>query len=98
MSAIFRDLLASASRAGRLDIAPALREIPPTVLDHYGNEFGIEGEMASLFQAMNVTWSALHGMVSLEVYNHLAPVVGDTDAFFEQSMRQSLRAAGVMID
>jgi hypothetical protein len=98
MSMTFREVLTAVGDAGYLNIAPGLHKIPPTVLDHYEGEFGITGEMAPVFQTMNTVWSTMHGMTSLEIYNHLAPVVGDTDAFFAQAMRHSLRSAGVMID
>lgn len=44
-----------------------------------------------------VGWSQLHGLIVLELFNHLGPVVIDTDAHFRDQTRRMLRAFGVQV-
>lgn len=94
---LFMALLLAAVRAGEMTIPDAYRQVPPTVLAHYQTKFGLDQEAAQLFHVMNMVWSMIHGMLALEIYNHAAPVVGDTNAFFEQAMRQFLATIGLAV-
>lgn len=92
---VFMETLILAVQAG--DIAPPTftDPIPPTVLDHYQHHFGLDESGAQIFHLMNHVWSLMHGMVALEIYNHAAPVVGDTDAFYEQTLRHQFHLLGI---
>jgi hypothetical protein len=41
-------------------------------------------------------WIHLFGCISWELFGHLHNVVDDTDAWFEQQMREQARAIGVV--
>ena len=40
-------------------------------------------------------WTRLHGLVTLEVFGHLAPAVGDGAALFEQELDAIIRQSGL---
>jgi AcrR family transcriptional regulator len=40
-------------------------------------------------------WARLHGLVTLEVFGHLAPAVGDGDALFEQELEAIVAQSGL---
>ena len=95
---VFMEALVGALQAGEFEFAAPYREIPPEVAAHYREKYGLEGQMAEIFHVMNHAWSAMHGMVVLEVYNHARPVVGDTDAFYEQAIGNHFAALGMPMD
>lgn len=52
----------------------------------------------TLMLALHLTsigWVPLHGFVMLELFGHLEPVVGDTDAFFDMQLRNTFRSMGM---
>ncbi|MEZ4736265.1 MAG: TetR/AcrR family transcriptional regulator [Caldilineaceae bacterium] len=95
LGGVFMETVMSAVSAG--DIAPPTftDPIPPTVRNHYQRHFGLDGPGAQIFHLMNHVWSLMHGMVTLEIYNHAAPVVGDTDAFYTQAIRHQFHLMGI---
>jgi hypothetical protein len=40
-------------------------------------------------------WARVHGLVTLEVFGHLAPAVGDGAALFEQELEAIIRQSGL---
>lgn len=94
---VFLETLVAAVAAGDIDLATLTDPIPPTVRSHYQRHFGLDDAGAQLFQLMNQVWSLMHGMVTLEIYHHAAPVVGDTTAFYEQALRQQFRLMGMAL-
>ncbi|MCB0084074.1 MAG: TetR/AcrR family transcriptional regulator [Caldilineaceae bacterium] len=92
---VFMETLLAAVQAGEIDPPTFTEPIPPTVLNHYRHHFGLDGPQAQIFHQMNHGWSLMHGMVTLEIYNHAAPVVGDTDAFYEQAIRHQFHLLGI---
>lgn len=94
MGAVFMETVMAAAAAGEIHVPPSLQHIPPTVFAHYTEQRGMDGHTARLFHVMNYAWGTMHGMVSLEIYNHAAPVVGDTDAFYHHAISQLLHSVG----
>ena len=92
---VFMETTMAAIQAGELTIPETYRQIPPTVYAHYQAKFGMDDEVAQIFHVMNMVWSMMHGMIALEIYNHAAPVVGDTDASFAQTIAQLFSTLGV---
>lgn len=92
---VFMETVVAAVQAGEL-LPPTFSEsIPPTVLRHYHQHFGLDGTGAEIFHLMNYVWSLMHGMVTLEIYNHAAPVVGDTDSFYAQTIQHQFHLMGI---
>lgn len=48
--------------------------------------------------ATNVLWSRIHGIVMLELFNHIQPAVGNVDAFYHAQIMQLLRDLGMQLD
>ncbi|HVN54358.1 MAG TPA: TetR/AcrR family transcriptional regulator [Anaerolineaceae bacterium] len=42
-----------------------------------------------------VGWTRMHGVIMLELFNHLQPVVGDVDAFYRLQLEEMFRAFGL---
>jgi AcrR family transcriptional regulator len=94
---IFIQPLLAAVRSGEITIAEEYREIPPTIQAHYRHRRGMEGDLAVPFHVMNYVWSMMHGLVTLEINHHAAPVVGDTTAFYEQALRRLFQSLGIAL-
>ncbi len=41
-------------------------------------------------------WTVLHGLVSLEIFGHLSPLIPDTNALFDQEVHELLRQIGYL--
>ena len=87
---VFMEPVMAAVTAGEVTIPAPYCQIPPTVLSHYQQKYGMDESVAKVFHVLNQNWSILHGLVVLEVYNHLDPVVGDPTAFYEQTVRNHM--------
>lgn len=94
---LFMELLMAAFTARELILTEAQQQVPPLVLAHYQARFGIDAQSAPLFHLMNQIWGLLHGMVALEIYHHIGPVVGDTASFYEQTIRHQLQTIGLAL-
>lgn len=67
---------------------------------------GLRGQMAAIVTARGYTvspeglyaairgWTTLHGLVSLEIFGHLAPLISDPSALFDQQILELLRQSG----
>ncbi|MCB0185050.1 MAG: TetR/AcrR family transcriptional regulator [Caldilineaceae bacterium] len=97
MGELFMEILLAAIDAGELVLAEPYTIVPPTILAHYQSRFDKDTTMGPLFHVMNQMWSMIHGLVALEIYHHLGPVVGDTDTFYRESVQVQLRSVGVQI-
>jgi|SRR5271157_48216 len=74
--------------------------VPPE-LEPYFQELGrqLEGVGVRLpLLALYLTtagWPLIHGLIMLELFNHLQPVVGDVDAFYCSEVENLLRRIGI---
>lgn len=78
------DILGGAHAAGILQPPPEYVHVPPTVeaqLTLLVTRDGYPVQPVVLYIAA-VGWTRIHGMVALELLDHLPPVVGDTGAFY----------------
>lgn len=57
------------------------------------DEDGYPVEPMALYLGLS-GWTQLHGIISLELYHHLQPVVGDVDAFYQTQMVNMLASFG----
>lgn len=94
---VFLETLIAADAAGELVIPDTYRQLPPTVQAHYQTKYGMDEATGQIFHLMNHVWGLMHGLVALDVYNHAAPVVGDTDAFYTQATQQFFATVGLAI-
>jgi len=96
---VFMETLTHAVRAGELTLPDEAANIPPNVERQFRQQLGTDAEpiVVEAFHVLNRAWGMLHGMTSLEVHNHLQPVVGDTDAFYESTLRSYFRSLGLNV-
>jgi AcrR family transcriptional regulator len=88
-------LLADAYAAGALD--PARVDIRvPEALERQLDRFRRVAEVPAPVLAFGLSaWVRLHGLVTLEVFGHLRPAVGDGAPLFEQEVEAILRQSGL---
>lgn len=92
---IFLQILSAAYQDGELTISnppPALN----TILQPWTEKLGFAGPPSLIHFAL-ANWAHLHGLVSLELFGHLAPTpeYGSVDAFFEIEIQAMTSRMGV---
>lgn len=91
--------LGDAERAGVLRLPPTIPSIPPTIqafLQAETVERGYSASAQALYLAA-VGWSRIHGILMLELFEHLPPVVGDVDAFYRAEITALIESFGLTI-
>jgi AcrR family transcriptional regulator len=95
-AAILR-ILAEAEQAGALKLPEAYRRLPealrPAGLSMDGQPPALAPE-AVLYLGL-VGWTRLHGMLMLELFNHIQPLMSNTTAFYEHEMNYLLNSVGL---
>lgn len=85
-------ILVSAWHRGELTIPPEYAEtlaaVEP-VLDEWRRVLGLDAPTA-IFRLTVSLWGRLHGLILLELFGHLGPLVGDPASFFEAELRSIL--------
>jgi len=80
---------------------PPYDEIPPSVetgIRHVLEQGGFPADLLQALYLGSILWVQLHGMITLEMFGHLPPVVGDMDTFFQQQTFNLLRTMGLTIE
>jgi AcrR family transcriptional regulator len=91
-------LLADAWADGALDLARIDLETPPALARQVEDLQRRRGGPALPAPALAFglsAWARVHGLVTLEVFGHLAPAVGDGAALFEQEMDAIVAQSGL---
>ena len=91
-------LLAEAYADGSLDPARIDLRTPPALarqVEELQRRRGGPALPAPLLAFGVGAWARLHGLVTLEVFGHLAPAVGDGDALFEQELEAIVAQSGL---
>ena len=82
---------------GMMHLLPAYADLPVAIETHLrqmARDGGIEATPAVLYIA-TVGWTRIHGIIMLELFNHIQPVIGDTDAFYRAEVLHLLRGMGL---
>jgi len=89
-------------QAGQLTFPPEYQPIPEANkafmkewLDPLYGEIGLPVEM---FYVLLVGWSRIHGIIMLELFEHLGPTVGDVRTFYEHEVDTLLQRCGLQLD
>jgi len=94
---LFTQLNLEAIQRGETTVPADCHHIPATVRENLLQM--VDGEVdEQLLQALYFTaigWGQMHGVIMLELFNHIQPVVGDMDAFYEARMRDMFRTMGL---
>jgi AcrR family transcriptional regulator len=91
-------MLAEAHEAGALDPAAIDVRVPAELsrqLEDLRRRGGFAGMPVPVVAFGLSAWTRLHGLVTLEVFGHLAPAVGDGTALFEQELDAIVRQSGL---
>ncbi|HJW58643.1 MAG TPA: TetR/AcrR family transcriptional regulator [Actinomycetota bacterium] len=91
-------LLVEAHAAGALDPAGIDLRVPDGLsrqLQDLQRRGGFRGAPVPVVAFGLSAWTRLHGLVTLEVFGHLAPAVGDGAALFEQELDAIIRQSGL---
>jgi AcrR family transcriptional regulator len=91
-------LLADAHADGALDPARIQVRVPDELraqLEALQRRGGFPGTPVPVVAFGLGAWARLHGLVTLEVFGHLAPVVGDGAALFEQELEAVITQSGL---
>lgn len=96
----FYRCLAAAYQAGELSIPEAYIEVPPHITEHVGSFLWVSfpelREMPmSIFYLTIVGWARMHGVVMLEIFEHIGPTIGDVDTFFNLEIDIFLKNLGL---
>ncbi|MEM9776367.1 MAG: TetR/AcrR family transcriptional regulator [Chloroflexota bacterium] len=90
--ALFASLIQEALDARALQLPPSYQTVPSTMLpafDQLQQEPDHQFDPAVLYVTAAL-WSRFHGLVMLELFNLIQPVVGNTIIFFNQEVRNTL--------
>lgn len=92
--------LATAHQAGDLLIPEEYAEVPQHITEHVGSFLWVAfpelREMPmSIFYLTIVGWSRIHGIVMLEIFEHIGPTIGDVDTFFNHEIDIFLKSLGL---
>lgn len=72
---------------------------PPSVaayLQHLAQRDAYSVPLSALYAAVSV-WSRMHGIIMLEIFHHIQPVIGDVEAFYHSEMLTTLRQFGLQV-
>ena len=95
--ALLAGLIAAAIETGELAPPGAYTELPRELeasLEQLSRLEGHHHPPVALYLAASV-WARLHGIVMLELFHLLQPVVGDTEAFYRVEVLTMLRQIGL---
>jgi AcrR family transcriptional regulator len=91
-------LLADAHGAGALDPARVEVRVPAGLrrqVEAFRSRLGRDGLPAPVLAFGLGAWARVHGLVTLEVFGHLAPAIGDGAGLFEQELDTIIRQSGL---
>jgi len=94
-AAVILTILQAAYDAGALQLSPGMAP-PADILLRASDTWGAESALqpAVVFVCMT-GWTRMHGIVMLELFNHLQPTIGDVGAFFHHELALFLRDIGL---
>jgi AcrR family transcriptional regulator len=90
-------LIAQLYEQGLAEIPPEYQRIPESVRRRL-REIAERDNYPVSEAVLNIGilgWTRLHGIIMLELFNHLPPVVGDVDAFYRAELRHIMIDFGV---
>jgi AcrR family transcriptional regulator len=93
-------LIEESLQRGELVPREPYKNIPPVVEERL-KELITQGQYPiatiSLYLAM-ILWTQMHGIIYLEIFNHIQPNVGDVSVFYETQIRNMLLTMGLNAD
>lgn len=90
-------ILQEAFVAGTLQLLAAYTALPAHIEAHLRQmtaDGGYEAEPVVAYIA-TVGWTRIHGIIMLELFSHIQPVIGDTEAFYRAEILHLLQSMGL---
>jgi len=90
-------ILMQAWQEGELTLPYTEAELPASIVHHmasWESETGAAVPIVPLY-ALIVGWTHIHGMVTLELFHHLQPAIGDTAALYQHEVARFLDQLGL---
>jgi AcrR family transcriptional regulator len=87
----------AAWQSGELSLPYDTANVPESITQHmeiWRRETGTEAPTEPLY-AFIVAWTRLHGMVTLELFHHTQPAIGDTEALYRHEVNAYLDQLGL---
>jgi hypothetical protein len=77
-------LLDQALKTGHLTLPAERLQLPPTVTAHLAGMVEHEGYHVApeILYLAALGWTRIHGIIMLELFEHIQPVIGDMDSFY----------------
>jgi AcrR family transcriptional regulator len=96
---LFR-LFFEAYRTGELVVPEEYAPVPASISAHVATWLPAAGYdfPEALLCLLMSGWARIHGMVMLELFEHLPPVVGDTAAFYRYELEAFMTRLGLRVD
>jgi AcrR family transcriptional regulator len=93
---LFR-LFLEAYQNGELVVPAEYEPVPPSIREHFAGWLPTAGYHFPdpLLCLLMSGWARIHGMVMLELFEHLGPVVGDAAAFYRYEVEAFLQHLGM---
>lgn len=88
-------VLVMAHQAGKLHLPPEYQDIPPHIAAHMAQIPGAEGVPPQVIYLGVVGWTRIHGLITLELYDHTPPVIGDPAEFYRREIEALLERVGL---
>jgi len=97
---MFVDALAAALEAGKARPAPEYAKPSPALqkqLNAWKQNYGYTAPTAAMHLAL-AGWARAHGLVALELFGQIQPMLSDPAVFFRNEMINLLKAMGIEIN
>lgn len=96
---IFVEILQAMLESGELVLDTHYQTIPPSIATHIEGlaaQLDMEFSLAAAYVAF-CAWPQIHGVIMLELFEHIGPVVGDVDTFYRAQMTHMFHTLGATI-
>ncbi|MDR3573255.1 MAG: TetR/AcrR family transcriptional regulator [Anaerolineaceae bacterium] len=98
---VIASLIAQVMETPDFSPQPEYSRVPPELVPHFErlsrqlHEMGVDLPQMALYTT-TVGWPLIHGIIMLELFHHLQPVVGDVDALYRSEIENLLRRMGML--
>ncbi len=94
---VFASIVSDAINAGilkPLEQSPELSQAFETMLDQVRDDFRFTLTPMMLY-VVGIGWTRMHGVIMLELFGHLQPVIGDVDGFYRHELTNLFASMGI---
>ena len=92
---VFAATLADAMKAGKVKMNPDCVSASPALLKAVAEAETRYGMQQSTLLVGLIGWSRLHGVIALEIFSHIGPVIGDVSELYAAEVNTLLKCIGL---